>query len=62
MTTLNTMVKRIAGLQGTSDVTEWESSFIESIVEKTSNGDDTRSLTERQISVVERLFEKHFAA
>lgn len=62
MTTINTMVKRIAGLAGTSDVSEWEDSFIESIVEKTRDGEDTSALTERQIEVIERLFKKHFAA
>lgn len=62
MTTINTMVKRIASLAGTSDVSEWEDSFIESIVEKTRDGEDTSALTERQIEVIERLFKKHFAA
>jgi hypothetical protein len=62
VTTLNTQVKRIAGLAGTTHVTEWEESFIESILEKTKQGDDTRSLTDRQITVIERLFKQHFAA
>lgn len=59
--TLNTMVKRIAGLQGTTDVSEWEDEFITSVLEQTRNGDNTTSLTEKQITVVERLFHKHFA-
>jgi hypothetical protein len=58
---LNTMVKRVAGLQDTTDVSNWENKFIKSIVEKTRNGDDTRSLTEKQIDVLERIFNKHFA-
>ena len=62
MTTINTMVKRIAGLAGTSDVSEWEDSFIESVLTKTRDGEDTSALTERQIEVIERLFKKHFAA
>ena len=62
MASLNLMVKRVAALQGTSDVSDWESDFIASVVEKTRGGDDTSSLTERQITVVERLFNKHFAA
>lgn len=61
MTTINTMVKRIAGLAGTKDVTPWEDDFIASVVEKTRNGDDTRPLTEKQIEVIERIHDKHFA-
>ena len=62
MTTLNTMVKRVAGLQGTKDVSDWEDQFIASIVQKTREGEDTSGLSERQITALERLFEKHFAA
>lgn len=60
MASLNTMVKRVAGLADTRDVTPWENQFIKSVLEKTRNGDDTRSLTERQIEVLERLHEKNF--
>ena len=61
MTTLNTMVKRVSGLQGTHDVSDWEDEFIASIVEKTRGGDDTSRLPEKQIEVLERIFRKHFA-
>ena len=56
------MVKRVAGLQGTKDVSDWEDQFIASIVQKTREGEDTSGLSERQITALERLFEKHFAA
>ena len=62
MTTLNTMVKRVAGLEDTTDVNDWENQFIKNIVRQTNDGDDTRSLTERQIERLEELFSKHFAA
>jgi hypothetical protein len=61
VTTLNTMVKQCAGLIDTRDVSDWESEFLQSIVDKTSGGDDTRSLTEKQITVLERIWGKHFA-
>lgn len=61
MTTLNTMVKRVAGLQDTTSINEWESDFIASVVEQTDEGENTGSLSERQISVLERIFNKHFA-
>ena len=60
MAAINTMVKRVAGLADTTDVSDWENGFIKSVLEKTKNGDDTRSLTEKQIDVLERLHAKHF--
>lgn len=61
MTSITTMVKKIAGLQDTQDLTDWESDFVESILARTRDGDDTSSLTEKQIDVVERIHKKHFA-
>lgn len=55
------MVKRLEGCLGTNDLTEWEESFVRSILEKTRHGDDTRPLTERQVTCLEKIFKKHFA-
>lgn len=61
MTSIGAMVKRIEGLAGTSDVTKWENDFIESIVGKTDHGRDTSYLTEKQLEIVQRIHNKHFA-
>lgn len=61
MASLNTMVKKVAGLADTSDVSDWENQFIKSVVEKTEHGKNTTSLTEKQIDVLERLHGQHFA-
>jgi len=61
MASLNTMVKKVAGLADTRDLSDWENQFVKSVVEKTADGDNTTSLTEKQIDVLERLFDKHFA-
>lgn len=61
MTALNTMVKRVAGLADTKDVTDWENKFVKSVVAQTFNGDNTTSLTEGQIDVLERLHDRHFS-
>jgi hypothetical protein len=60
MASLNTMVRKVAGLADTTDVSDWENQFIKSVVEKTRNGDNTTALTEKQIEVLERLHAKHF--
>lgn len=62
MASLNTQVKHVAGLVGTPDVNPWEETFITSIVRQTENGKDTSSLTEKQVDVLERLYERHFAS
>lgn len=61
MTALNTMVKKCAGLIDTRDVSEWESNFLRSIAERTRDGDDTRSLTEKQIDTLTEIYERHYA-
>lgn len=60
MASLNTMVKKVAGLADTTDVSDWENQFIKSVTEQTRNGDNTTPLTEKQIDVLERLHSKHF--
>lgn len=61
MTSLNTMVKKCAGLVDTKDVTPWEDQFLQSVLEKTGDGNNTTSLTEKQIDVLERIYGKNFA-
>lgn len=61
MTSLNTMVKRVAGLLDTKDLTDWENRFVASIYEQTKSGNNTTSLTEAQIDVLENLHDKHFS-
>lgn len=54
------MVKQCAGLVGTDDLSVWEEEFMFSVLEQTKQGDNTTSLTEKQIDVVESIFDKHF--
>jgi hypothetical protein len=61
MTSIGTMIKRIAGLQGTRDITEWEDTFIGSVIDRTDGGKETACLSGKQVEIVERIFNKHFA-
>lgn len=61
MTSFGTMIKRLAGLQGTKDVNDWEGKFIGSIVGMTNNGEKTTSLTGKQLDTIQRIHDKHFA-
>lgn len=62
MTTINNQVKRICGLLDTKDLNDFEQNFVQSIADKTNEGEKTTMLTEKQIAVIERIFNKHFAA
>jgi hypothetical protein len=60
---IGTMIIRISGLHGTKDVTEWENDFIRSIVEKYNARDKSKAmeLTQKQVEIIERIHDKHFA-
>lgn len=61
MKTIGQMVQQLEGLLGTRDITAWEDDFIESVLARSQNGKDTRSLTAKQVETVERIWKKHFA-
>lgn len=62
MTSIGTMIIRISGL-GSNEVTDWEYTFIRSIVEKYNARDKSKAmeLTGKQIEIIERIHDKHFA-
>ena len=63
MASLSIMVEQIDGLRDTSDLTEWENDFVTSIVERYEAAKkDTRTLTAKQVEIVERIWKKHFTA
>lgn len=63
MTSIGTMIVRIAGLHRTREVTDWENNFIRSVVDKYNARDKSKAmeLTEKQIEIIERIHNKHFA-
>ena len=61
MVSFNAMVKQVAGLANTRDVTDVESRFITSILDRTDQGKNVSGLSERQASWIEDLWRRHFA-
>lgn len=55
-----TMIRRLEGMLGTKDLSEWEQGFVETLVAKLEAGQVTQ-LTERQVETLERLHREHFA-
>jgi hypothetical protein len=58
---VRTMLKQLAGLSDTRDLSDWENTFLKRQLELTRDGDRTSVLTERQIEAIEQLWRKHFA-
>lgn len=58
---IGNMIVRIDGLQDTADISEWENNFIHNIVDTTKCGRDTVPLTGKQVEIIERIHNKHFA-
>lgn len=58
--TVGQMIKRLAGLHDTKDVSPWENTFIGDIMQKTNNGDQTKHLSGNQVDKIEQIHSKHF--
>lgn len=57
-----TMIEQLDGLRDTSDLNQWEQDFVTSILERYLRAKkDTRSLTGKQVEVIERIWRRHFA-
>lgn len=54
------MIERLTGLLGTSDLNEWEADFVENLKRRADDG-KVLNITEPQLTSLERLFNKHFA-
>lgn len=58
MTSVKTMIEQLEGLLNTSDINAWEQGFIGGMIKYKR---DTTTLSERQIEIIERIYNKHFA-
>lgn len=60
MVSVGVMVKQLGGLLDTEDLSDWENEFVGSVVDRTQDGEVTGTLSERQLTTVERIWRKHF--
>lgn len=59
MVSTGAMIDRLAGCLDTDDLSEWEDTFVRSLVARKDAGQVT-GLSERQVETLERLHAKHF--
>ncbi|MDE3023872.1 MAG: hypothetical protein KGI54_18805 [Pseudomonadota bacterium] len=57
MKSIRNMIDQLEGLLGTNDLSLWETGFVETVVLSKSY---TQTLTEKQISIIDRIYQKHF--
>lgn len=60
MKSLGAMIKQLGGMVGGNDLSDWEDDFVKSVVEKSDDGTNTVTLTEKQIEKIEGIYSKHF--
>ena len=61
MRSIGQQLKLIVGLLDTKDVNDWEDDFIRSVWEQSNDGKNTSKLSEKQVNIIERIHNKHFA-
>lgn len=62
LVSIGTKIEQLDGLRDTKDLSEWESRFVTSILERyLVAGRDTRMFTGKQVDVIERIWGKHFS-
>ena len=60
MKSLGQMIQQLHGMVGTSDLTEWETEFVQSVFNQSGEGKDTAFLSSKQAEKIGQLHSKHF--
>ena len=62
MVSIGTRIEQLSGMLGTSDLTDWEFSFVSDVFERYSEShQSTTFLSGKQVEIIDRIWRKHFA-
>lgn len=63
MKSLAQILEQLDGLRDTDKISDWEQGFLDSVITKwyETGRKSTSFLSEKQLDVIERLYNKHFA-
>ena len=61
LVSMATKIEQLSGMLGTEDLTEWEQGFVRNVSETFDRTKSSAALSERQIGIVERIYDKHSA-
>ena len=59
--TVGTMIRQLAGMVDTKDLSKWESTFVSDMVDRSARGSQTAHLSSSQVEKIEQIWKKHFA-
>jgi hypothetical protein len=57
---IGTMIRQLAGMADTKDLSDWESRFLKNIVARSNDGTRTSSLSDDQVEKIDEIWRKHF--
>jgi hypothetical protein len=60
MVSLGNMLKKLEGCLGTSDLNEWEESFVISCLADSDGGNRTDSLSEKRVDKIQQVYDRNF--
>ena len=61
MISIGKMIERLDGMRDTKDLTQWESSFVTSVVERYHAANkSTSGLSSKQVETIDSIYQKHF--
>lgn len=58
---IGAMLRQMAGMVGTKDLSDWEQRFLTQVLRSTGEGKRTSILTGDQLEKVDEIWTKHFA-
>jgi hypothetical protein len=61
LVSMNTKIEQLRAMLGTRDLTDWEQGFVRNVADKFTAAQSSAGLTERQIEIIDRIWDKHFA-
>lgn len=59
---IGSMIRQLAGMVDTKDLSGWENDFLRNVVARTDEGKRTSMLTGDQLEKLQEIYEKHCAS
>lgn len=58
---IGAMLRQLAGMEGTKDLSAWENRFLRNVLERSGEGKRTSVLSGAQVEQISQIYEKHCA-
>lgn len=61
MVSVGVKIAQLAGLLDGRDLSDWQQTFVRSILQQSDEGRNTKRLTDRQLQIIDEIWGRHFA-